>query len=138
MQKRSTSFLGTGWAFPPEFNRTAATVNMVSDEEDIRQSLRILLTTSIGERCLQPSYGCDLRGHLFEPLDATTRAFLTELLRTAILHHEPRIDLEKIIVSKRVDEGVLDIELVYVVRSTNSRFNYVFPFYLDEGTELRK
>ncbi|VTP99707.1 PAAR domain-containing protein [Sphingobacterium daejeonense] len=43
MEKSNINFLGTGWAFPPEFNKTSNTVEMVSAVEDIDQSLNILL-----------------------------------------------------------------------------------------------
>ncbi len=68
-KREQQSFLGTGWAFPPTFTKGPQSIVMVSDEADIRQSLEILLTTSIGERFLRPEYGCDLRRYLFEPLD---------------------------------------------------------------------
>ena len=55
MANSDKSFLGTGWSFPPEFNPYGS-VKKVSDEEDIRESLVILLSTSPGERIMQPTY----------------------------------------------------------------------------------
>ena len=137
-KRQQSSFLGTGWAFPPKFTRGPQSVLMVSDEEDIRQSLEILLTTSIGERFLRPAYGCDLRRYLFEPLDEGLVAYIRDLVNNAILYHEPRIRLTDLTLSTQADEGVLLIELEYVIRSTNSRQNYVFPFYKDEGTDIKR
>lgn len=136
-KREQQSFLGTGWAFPPAFTRGPQSVVMVSDEADIHQSLEILLTTSVGERFLRPSYGCDLRRYLFEPLDEGLVAYIRDLVNNAILYHEPRIRLTDLTLSARANEGMLLIELEYVIRATNSRQNFVFPFYKDEGTDIR-
>jgi len=137
-KRKQHSFLGTGWAFPPTFTRGPQSVVMVSDNEDIRQSLEILLTTSIGERFLRPNYGCDLRRYLFEPLDEGLVAYIRDLVNNAILYHEPRIKLTDLTLTLRANEGILLIDLEYVVRSTNSRQNFVFPFYKDEGTDIKR
>ncbi len=131
------SFLGTGWSFPPEFNKKAKTVLMTSDEEDIKRSLQVLLATRLGERVMQPTYGCNLDDLLFNPLDLTLKTYVVELIKTAILYHEPRIDVEKIAIDPTNElEGELLIQIDYRVRATNSRFNFVFPFYKAEGTDV--
>ncbi|MEP6846707.1 MAG: GPW/gp25 family protein [Panacibacter sp.] len=133
------SFLGTGWAFPPTFTVNPCTVEMVSAEEDIKQSLQILLSTRHGERVMQPEYGCNLDVLLFEPINTSLITFVKDLIEKAVLYHEPRIDLKKIdIVTDQVLEGLLLIELEYVIRSTNSRYNLVYPFYLNEGEQQPK
>ena len=71
------NFLGTGWSFPPSFNNEIASIELVSDEEDINQSLNILLSTSLGERVMQPRYGCNLEDYLFEPLSITILHYCT-------------------------------------------------------------
>ncbi|MCB2182646.1 MAG: GPW/gp25 family protein [Desulfobulbaceae bacterium] len=137
-KREQHSFLGTGWAFPPAFTRGPESVVMVSDEEDIRQSLEILLTTSVGERFLRPEYGCDLRRYLFEPLDEGLVAYIRDLVGNAILYHEPRIKLTDLSLTTQADEGTLLIDVEYVIRTTNSRRNFVFPFYKDEGTDVKQ
>jgi hypothetical protein len=128
----SNAFLGTGWSFPPAFLAPAGGVRLASGIEDIHQSLAILFTTSLGERLLHSTYGCDLRRYLFEPLNATNTARLKDLIRTAILYHEPRITPERVALAEVSEDGVLLIQVDYVVRATNSRHNYVFPFYRNE------
>ncbi|WP_024769972.1 GPW/gp25 family protein [Aquimarina macrocephali] len=131
------SFLGTGWGFPPEFNKAAKHVLMTSNEEDIKKSLEILLTTRLGERIMVPNYGCNLDELLFKPLDRTLKTFVIELIKTAILYHEPRIDVIKIDISETDElEGKLLVKIDYLIRSTNSRRNVVFPFYKEEGTNI--
>ena len=133
------SFLGTGWSFPPAFTKDPCRVMMVSDKEDIDQSLRILLSTRHGERIMQPEYGCNLDILLFEPINTTLLSLVKDLIEKAILYHEPRIDLKGIdINTERVDEGLLVINLDYVIRSTNSRYNLVYPFYLNESEQHSK
>jgi uncharacterized protein len=130
-------FLGKGWSFPPNFDMDAQTVDMTEKNEDIRKSLQILLTTTAGERVMQPKYGCNMEDLLFESLDTTTKTLIQDRVRTAILYFEPRIDLKRVELNAGNElEGELLIEVDYVVRATNSRFNFVFPFYRNEGTEI--
>ncbi|WP_038025939.1 GPW/gp25 family protein [Synechococcus sp. PCC 7336] len=134
MLNRGKDHLGTGWSFPPSFDRPAKAVRMVSAEDDICESLRILLSTSLGERVMQPDYGCNLQELLFEPLSPTVSSTIKELIRSAIIYHEPRIKLERLDLELSAQvEGLVDITIDYIIRSTNSRFSFVFPFYLQEG-----
>lgn len=131
------AYLGTGWSFPPTFDQNKRGVQLVSGEQDICESLNVLLSTSIGERVMQPTYGCDLTELLFEPLNATVSSHIKELVRTAILYNEPRIKLLTIDLQlDRQLEGVVNIQLDFTVLSTNSRFSFVYPFYLQEGNGL--
>lgn len=132
------SFLGRGWSFPPEFNRGTKAVKMLEDEADINSSLEILLATRLGERIMVPDYGCNLEELLFEPLNITIKTYVVDLIETAILYHEPRIDVNKIKIDPTNElEGVLLINIDYTIRTTNSRRNMVFPFYKQEGNELK-
>ena len=79
--------LGTGWSFPPTFVKGPNTVEMISDEEDVNSSLHILLSTGIGERVMRPTYGCDLKQFLFEPLDTSLQAYVKDIIITAVLYH---------------------------------------------------
>ncbi len=135
--KNKASFLGTGWGFPPEFDNSLNHVKMISNEEDIESSLHVLLTTRLGERVMLPEYGCNLEELLFEGLDRTLITYVVELIKTAILYHEPRIDVIDVDISETDPlEGKLVIEIDYRVRVTNSRRNMVFPFYREEGTDI--
>jgi len=128
------SFLGTGWNFPPSFDMTTGSVLMVSNAEDIAQSLQILLSTRPGERVMLPQYGCNLDVFLFEPITTTLIAYVKELIHTAVLYFEPRINLDLITINtEQVNDGVILISLDYTILATNSRFNLVYPFYLNEA-----
>lgn len=131
------SFLGTGWGFPPTFDKSIKGVIMVSDLEDICQSLTILLDTTLGERVMQPKYGASMEDFVFEPMNNSVLTFIDDIVRTAIIYHEPRIKLIRLEMwTERQYEGILEINIIFYVRSTNTRFNFVYPFYLKEGTEI--
>lgn len=134
--EQNFSFLGRGWGFPPEFSKEARAVKMLEDEADIKSSLQILLSTRLGERVMLPGYGCNLEELLFNPLSLTIKTYVIDLIKTAILYHEPRIDVKKIDIDP-TDElnGVLLINIDYIIRTTNSRMNMVFPFYKESGKE---
>jgi len=132
-----TSFLGTGWSFPPRFEKRTNKVTLVSDEEDIHESLVILLSTRPGERVMNPLYGCNLDDLIFSPLNLTLKTYVADLIETAVLYFEPRIDLDKVQINENNDlEGELLIELNYRIRSTNTRRNLVYPFYRGEATDI--
>nr|WP_315393194.1 GPW/gp25 family protein [uncultured Duganella sp.] len=110
---------------------------MLEDEADIASSLEILLTTALGERTMLPRYGCNLDELVFESLDTRMKTLMADKVETAILYFEPRIEVEQVALDdSRQLEGVILIEVVYRVKSTNSRFNFVFPFYKLEGTDI--
>jgi len=128
------AFLGKGWAFPVEFK--AGGVMMVQYEDDIWQSLQILFSTSIRERVLQPEYGCNPEDYVFTPLTVSFLSYLEDLVKKNVAKNEPRIKLLDLSIVTSQLEGVLEIHLSYVVRSTNTRFNMVYPFYKQEGTNV--
>jgi len=141
------SFLGTGWDFPPTFHKEAPGVELISDEEDIKSSLDILFSTDPGERVMQPMYGCALRKFVFEPMNVSTKTMMEKIIKDALLFHEPRIIIEKIeiglpgdadirLIQQSNTEGMLPISIDYRVITTNTRYNYVYPFYYNEGTNL--
>ena len=131
------SFLGTGWAFPPAFDTRTRAASLVSADADIRQSLRILFSTTPGERVMQPTYGSDLKFMVFEEMTDSTVTDIKDIVERAVRFFEPRITLNVV----RIDEsdwleGILRLDLDYTVRSTNTRSNLVFPLYLEQGSAV--
>ena len=112
---------------------------MMEHEADILSSLHILLSTARGERVMVPQYGCNMDELVFESLDTRMRTLMADKIESAILYHEPRIDLERVHVDgdpEELLEGRVLIGVTYRVKATNSRFNFVFPYYRDEGTDI--
>ncbi|MCB9233189.1 MAG: GPW/gp25 family protein [Bacteroidia bacterium] len=131
------SFLGTGWGFPVSFDEEMKTVTLVSEEEDIIQSLGLLLNTTPGERITKPEYGCDLESYIYKPISSETEFLMKETIRNAIFRFEPRIKIEDIeIDTTHKLDGIVNIRLYYLIRKVNVRTNIVYPFYFDEGTEI--
>jgi len=130
-------FFGRGWSFPPTFDQAIAGVEMLEQEVDVASSLHILLTTVQGERIMVPEYGCNLDELLFESLDTRTKTLMADKIEAAIVYFEPRIELESVRLDDSGElEGVVLIEVIYRIISTNTRYNFVFPYYKQEGTDL--
>jgi phage baseplate assembly protein W len=126
-------FLGRGWSFPIAIALDDE-VSLVADEEDIRQSIRIILETDPGERVMRPDFGAGLRRLVFEPINTSTMALVQQRVEAALVAWEPRINVDDVVVSaERASSGVLDIRIDYTVRSTNTFYNLVYPFYLQES-----
>ncbi len=135
---KEKTFLGTGWSFPPTFNKESSDVKMVSDETDIKQSLEIYFNTKLGERIMRPSYGCVIHEHIFDKIDESILNILSFELTQNIGQIEPRIIIEKIeIKQSSIENGELQISIEYKIISSNVRDNIVFPFYINEGTNIK-
>lgn len=133
-----SNFIGKGWSFPPQFDMISKSVVMTEDVEDINNSLHILLSTMKGERVMDMSYGCNLEVLVFESLDTSTITYIKSKIETAILFYEARIEVQKIEVNtENIVEGKILIEVEYIISATNNRFNFVFPFWREEGTEIQ-
>jgi uncharacterized protein len=126
-------FLGRGWGFSIAVG-LGDEINMVADEDDIRQAIRIILETDPGERVMRPDFGAGLRRMVFEPINTSTTALVRQRVEAALVAWEPRIEVQEVVVSaERAALGVLDIRIDYLVRATNTFYNLVYPFYLQEA-----
>jgi len=138
MAENKGSFLGTGWSFPPAFNKTHESVAMVSDIKDIEESIYLILSTMPGERIMQPEFGCDLKRLTFEIDDSTLIAAFEHMIYHALLNFEPRVNyINTRIINRKELDGILYLQINYFIITTNTRHNIVFPFYLQgEGTNV--
>ncbi len=131
------SFLGDGWSFPPEFSREEAGVKIVANDDDIKESLFILLSTSPGERMMNPEYGCGIKSMVFQNITESVLTIIKDMISKSILFFEPRITLHSIDVNTEyIEKGLLEINIFYTVRMTNTRSNMVYPYYFMEGTNI--
>ncbi len=131
----TVEFLGAGWKFPvgPQ-PAEPAHVARIADEDGIRQSIWIVLATAPGERVMRPDFGCGIHDLIFASNDATTAGRVAQAVRQALVRWEPRIDLLDVEVDATPDDPtLLLIRITYRVRSTNSRFNLVYPSYLERS-----
>ncbi len=133
-RNKTKAFLGTGFHFPIEVDEATGRMKTVSLEEDIAQAIRIILMTRKGERVMRPEFGCDIYDYAFDTMDYTTLFQMEQAVREALMIWEPRIiEVEVHINNEQETEGMLLIEISYVVRSTNNPFNLVYPYYINEG-----
>ncbi|MBQ9483250.1 MAG: GPW/gp25 family protein [Ruminiclostridium sp.] len=128
------SFLGTGFKFPVCVDPNTGKVRTSSNEDDIKESIRLILGTTPGERPMMPDFGCSINSFVFSGSDFTTLMLMKTEIENALVMWEPRIkDIEAEISPAADDDGKLIISVSYVVRSTNNPFNLVYPFYINEG-----
>lgn len=127
-------FLGSGWSFPVQADPLTGKILMVSQEEDIRQAVRLILMTRQGERVMRPELGCRIYDFAFGTADHTSLSRMEHAVEEALEIWEPRIaDVEAHVSVEDGALGCLMVEVSYRVRSTNNPYNLVFPFYLNEG-----
>jgi uncharacterized protein len=128
------AFLGRGWSYPIAPNASRVDVTLAEHAEDIRQAVLIILQTGRGERVMRPDFGAGLDDFLFEPINTTTLALLQHRVEQSLITWEPRIRVETIDVQSNASEqGRIDIRIEYSVRTTNTFYNLVYPFYIQEG-----
>ena len=123
-------FLGQGWSFPVALDAQGR-IALSSGEEKVRQSLELILSTSPGERVMLPDFGCSIHERVFTLVEGATMGRLIDDITRALSQWEHRIDVLEVRVDpSATDPALLLIHVDYAVRSTNSRFNLVFPFYV--------
>ncbi|SJZ92610.1 GPW/gp25 family protein [Sediminibacterium ginsengisoli] len=139
MNNEISSFLGTGWSFPPVFDKFSNSIQMVSEVQDIEESIRIILDTFPGERIMQPEFGCYLKRLVFEKIDAALIQQINETIGKALLNFEPRIKFINCEVLNTDDiNGILTLRINFSLIITNTRHNIVYPFYITEGTNVQQ
>jgi phage baseplate assembly protein W len=127
------AFLGVGWKFPVQVSPTGA-IATSSLEQKIEESIFLILSTAQRERPMLPTYGCGIHDLVFAPDNPGTIAEVSATVRTALISHEPRIDVLAIDVGASPGQrNVLLIRVDYRVRSNNARGNLVYPFFITEG-----
>ena len=123
-------FIGRGIAYPMRVGPSGG-IALASRDEEIAESIRLILGTSPGERPMRPEFGCPIHEHIFAPADSTTTGLIAFEVANSLKRWEPRIDVLEVDVSVADDQpSLLYIDVTYAVRETNDRRNLVFPFYV--------
>ncbi|MGI6778039.1 MAG: GPW/gp25 family protein [Acetivibrionales bacterium] len=127
-------FLGKGWKFPVQVDRKTGRIMMSEHEEDIKESIRIIIMTYHGERVMRSSFGTKAKDYVFNTNELEYLTLMESDIEKALLKWEPRIrDLKVEVEADKGDSSRLLVNISYVVRSTNNAYNMVYPFYLFEG-----
>ncbi len=123
-------FVGAGWSFFPLRTDQTGAVALVRGDQEIKESIRLILGTAPGERPMRPDFGCAIHEFAFAPADAATAGQIVYEVRAALERWEPRIEVDDVGVAfDNVDDGVLFIDVRYSIRGRNDVRNLVFPFY---------
>lgn len=131
---RAKDFLGRGFAFPPRIDSATGQFVMADSEEDIRQSIYIILMTRMKERVMLPDFGCNLHEYIFEVPDSDFEVRIGSEIREALMRYEPRIiNVEVGVDTREYQNGKVYLNISYTVRATNNPNNLVFPYYIMEG-----
>ena len=123
-------FLGKGIKFIPSVKN--GQISTSSGEDLIKESIMIILGTAKGERVMRPDFGCGINELVFAPNNTSTATLVTFYVKEALLKWEPRIEVLNISVTPDEEEGnKLNINIEYRVKTTNTKKNLVYPFYLE-------
>jgi phage baseplate assembly protein W len=129
----SRAFLGTGWQFPIRVNPQGG-LSFSMGEQNVAESIWIILATAQGERQMRPQFGCGMQEMVFAPNNPTTFGNVAHQVRKALTDNESRIDVMDVRVETGPDEpNKVLIRVDYRIRSTNSYHNMVYPFFVQEG-----
>jgi uncharacterized protein len=122
--------LGTGWQFPVRVNGRGA-MALARHENDIEQSMQVILSTAKGERRMRPDFGCRIHELIFAPNNATSWGLVRQYVEEALGWWEPRIDVMEVKVGADAgDTSRLIINIKYRVKATSDERSLIYPFYL--------
>ncbi|MBO6137694.1 MAG: GPW/gp25 family protein [Lachnospiraceae bacterium] len=131
------NFLGTGLKFPPEIDKATGHFKTVSGEEAVKESIYLILMTQRSERFVRPFFGSDIMSYTFMDTGETMLSIFRRNITQTILEQEPRVSDVAVDTEFVEKQGVVIVSVNYVVSSTNTRDNLVFPFYLNTGEETQ-
>ena len=122
--------VGCGWAFPPHIDPQGR-MALTNERNELQQSIRVILSTSPGQRVMRPRFGCKIQELVFAPNNSHTAAQVRRYVEDALGMWEPRISLIQVDVkSDNQADSALLIEIIYEERTTRDRRSLVYPFYL--------
>ena len=128
-----TDFIGRGWAFPIRIDANGG-IALVGREREIAEAIRLIVSTTPGERPMRPEFGCRIHDFVFAPADAMTAAAISDEVTRAVTMWEHRVDVERVdVLQAPDDQTVFYIDIHYRLKATNSQYNLVFPFYVIPG-----
>jgi phage baseplate assembly protein W len=133
VKNETRAFLGRGFKFPLQVTPRGR-LALAQEEERIEEAIYLILGTRLGERLMQPAFGCGIHDLLFAPNNPSTHTRAVEHVRRALVAFEPRIDVLSVTAETTDDEpSLLLIRIDYRIRANNAVGNLVYPFYITEG-----
>lgn len=131
------NILGTGWSFPPTFSKQTKGVAMLSLEENIAKSVKIIVLTKVGERFLHPDMGTNLDDYMFSRnINSPEKSNLKRMIEFAIAENEFRVNVDNVEIVNNQEKNGIEISVAYTIKANKSKYNMVFPFYYEEGVKI--
>jgi len=125
-----SDIIGAGVAFPLRVDRRGG-LALSSGDEDVREAIALILGTAPGDRPMRPEFGCGIQNYIFDSIDAYTLGKIEQEIREALDRWEPRAEVLDVDIDlSQSADGVLLIDVGYVLRATNDVRNLVYPFYV--------
>ncbi|WP_420571497.1 GPW/gp25 family protein [Kordia sp.] len=132
-------FLGSGWSFPVTFSKENHQLKLTKYETNINEMINLIMQTTFGERPFSAQFGSGLQKFFFKEMRPTLQGEIREAVKTALLNNEPRIKVISVDVAfADLQNGLVEVTIKYIYNQTNTRHNYVYPFYIKEGTNLQQ
>lgn len=129
-QTMKHDLIGRGISFPLKIGSQGRMI-LTNDNNELQQSITIILMTPIGQRVMRPTFGCRVHELLFAPNNADTLSSAQKYVEDALAMWEPRIEVSSVDASPDPDNyGCLLIEIKYSPKATNDERSLVYPFYL--------
>jgi phage baseplate assembly protein W len=133
LRDSTKDFLGSGWKFPPRLDNRGQ-IEVVHEEQDVEEAIKLILMTRKGERPMRPEFGCEIHDLVFAPNDPSTTGLARRYVQEALGMWEPRIDVLDVRTAPgRGDGSAIVLDIRYHVIATNTERNLVFPFYTIPG-----
>ena len=109
---------------------------MIEGVDNIKQSIRAILSTKPGERLYHSDFGIDLSDLLFENTDEGTLKEMEERISEGLMKYQSMIIVDSVDFEVKSSEGLVNIQIEFTIRSTNTRANYVYPYYIQEANQF--
>ncbi|WP_075341259.1 GPW/gp25 family protein [Tenacibaculum agarivorans] len=134
---RKKEFLGSGWSFPVTFSVGNHQLITTRFENNIKDSIDVIMQTNFGERPTDPQFGSGLQQYFFQDMNETLKGQIKDTVTSSLQDNEPRITVIDVDVTYvNMTNGHVEVTIVYEYNQTNTRHNYVYPFYIKEGTNI--
>ncbi|MGB0243359.1 MAG: GPW/gp25 family protein [Bacteroidia bacterium] len=136
MEKAKEAFLGIGIRHPFRISPSTGKTSMIEGVDNIKQSIRAILSTKPGERLYHSDFGIDLSDLLFENTDEGTLKEMEERISEGLMKYQSMIIVDSVDFEVKSSEGLVNIQIEFTIRSTNTRANYVYPYYIQEANQF--
>jgi phage baseplate assembly protein W len=124
----SEQFIGRGWAYPMRTDPTGG-IALVEGEDELAESIRLILGTAYGDRPMRPEFGCAIHDFVFGPADTSMAGLIAYEVNASLLRWEPRIEVVDVQVTLDPEAALAWIDVSYTISDTNDPRNLVYPFY---------